>query len=62
MTGLIENNSIEKLDLSDNQLSDDDSLHIIRFMKKQGEKRETNLWMNGLRHSNLEKKSFSIKD
>ncbi len=34
MNGLIENNSIERLDLSDNSISDENSLNIIRFMKK----------------------------
>jgi uncharacterized alpha/beta hydrolase family protein len=62
MKGLIENNTLERLDLSDNQISDADSLNIIRFMKKQGEKRENRLWMNGLRHSNLEKKSYNVQN
>ncbi len=61
MKGLVENNTIELLDLSDNEISDVDSLNIIRFIKKQGEKRENSLWMNGLRHSNLETKSHNVK-
>ena len=61
MKGLIDNNTIEKLDLSDNQISDQDSLNIIRFIKKQGEKRENSLWINGLRNSILDKKSYQIQ-
>ena len=59
MQGLVENNSIERLDLSDNDLQDSvHSVSIVRFIKNQGEKRENTLWMTGLRHSNLEPKSL----
>lgn len=34
MKGLLQNNIIETLDLSDNDISDNDSIHIVQFMKK----------------------------
>eukprot|EP00347_Sterkiella_histriomuscorum_P006772 403351487 len=62
MKGLVLNNSIEKLDLSDNNLQDQDSIHIVKFMKEQGEKRESTLWKTGLRHGELETKSFNVQN
>ncbi|CDW87947.1 UNKNOWN [Stylonychia lemnae] len=58
MKGLLSNNSIEKLDLSDNQIGDQESIYIVRFMKQQGEKRENTLWMTGLRHSDYDSKPY----
>jgi hypothetical protein len=50
MKGLNENDSIQKLDLSDNSIKDTDGIHIVRYLKLQSEKRENALWMTGLRH------------
>ena len=44
MKGLINNESLEKIDLSDNQIKDSDGLFIIRYIKIQAEKRENALW------------------
>jgi hypothetical protein len=52
MKGLNENDSLEKLDLSDNSITDTEGVAIIRYIKQQAEKRENSLWMTGLRHSN----------
>ena len=51
LRGVNENDSIEKLDLSDNQIKDHDGIFIVRYIKLQAEKRESALWMTGLRHS-----------
>ena len=34
MKGIIENRSIEKLDLSDNQIRDVDGMYIVRYLKQ----------------------------
>lgn len=61
MNGLMDNGVIEKLDLSDNDISDHDSLNIVRYLKKQAEARDNALWMTGLRHSNKDtKKAMSL--
>lgn len=49
MEGLLENTTIEKLDLSDNDISDQNSLCIVRFIKAKAEERDNALWMTGLR-------------
>lgn len=42
--GLIDNESLEKLDLSDNQIKDQEGIVIVRYIKLQAEKRENALW------------------
>ena len=51
MKGLGENDSLQKLDLSDNYIGDNESTSILRYIKMQAEKRENIIWMTGLRHS-----------
>ena len=34
MAGIIENNTIEKLDFSDNEIKDGDATSIVRFIKR----------------------------
>ncbi len=57
MAGIIENNTIEKLDFSDNEIKDGDATSIVRFIKRQAEYRDSALWMTGLRHSNYDSKT-----
>lgn len=57
MKGLVTNSSLEKLDLSDNNISDSDSIYIVKFMKEQGEKRENTLWIAGLRQNDLDSRT-----
>ena len=52
--GLIENESLEKIDLSDNQIKDSDGLCLVRYIKLQAEKRENALWQTGLRHHDVD--------
>lgn len=56
MKGLNNNDSLEKLDLSDNDLHDAEGLFIVRYIKLQAEKRENALWRTGLRHSDCSSK------
>lgn len=51
MKGVYENDSLVRLDLSDNQIGDHEGLIIVRYLKLQSEKRENAIWMTGLRHS-----------
>ena len=51
MKGVNENESIETINLSDNDLNDQEGLFIVRYIKNQAEKRENALWRTGLRHS-----------
>jgi hypothetical protein len=57
MNGIMDNNTLERLDLSDNEINDNDALGIVRYIKRQAEYRDSALWMTGLRHSNYEAKS-----
>ena len=51
MHGILDNNTLERLDLSDNEIEDKDAQGIVRFIKRQAEYRDSALWMTGLRHS-----------
>lgn len=51
MKGVNENESLETVNLSDNDLNDQEGLFIVRYIKNQAEKRENALWRTGLRHS-----------
>lgn len=51
MKGVNENESIETINLSDNDLNDQEGLFLVRYIKNQAEKRENALWRTGLRHS-----------
>ena len=42
--GLLKNDTLEMLDLSDNQITDEQALPIILYIKKQAENRDTSLW------------------
>lgn len=57
MKGLSCNATLEKLDLSDNDILDQDGLAILRYVKKQAETRDNALWMTGLRHPHSKKKA-----
>jgi hypothetical protein len=35
MSGLMDNNRLEKLDFSDNDISDNDALGVVRYIKKK---------------------------
>ena len=54
----MENEILERLDLSDNEITDNDALGVVRYIKKQAESRDSALWMTGLRHSKFEEKSY----
>jgi hypothetical protein len=56
MAGLLQNEVIEKLDLSDNDLGDTEAMHIIQYMKNQAQIRDNALWMTDLRHTNKDKR------
>lgn len=57
MRGIMENERLEKLDFSDNELTDENVTGILRYIKKQAESRDSALWMSGLRHSKFEQLS-----
>jgi len=57
--GLIENESLEKIDLSDNQIKDSDGLFLVRYVKLQAERRENALWQTGLRHHDVDNHAAS---
>jgi hypothetical protein len=42
--GFVDNEIIEKIDLSDNEISDNDAMSLVRFIKKQAEVRDSALW------------------
>ena len=58
MKGLYHNNSIEKLDLSDNDLKDDAGIFILNMIKSQNEKKNNNIWCDGLRDKSKHKDSL----
>lgn len=59
MKGFNENESLETVNLSDNDLNDQEGLFIVRYIKNQAEKRENALWRTGLRHSDCSQKQLS---
>ena len=49
MNGLCLNDSIQKLDLSDNDLKDDAAIFVLSMIKSQNERKNNNIWCDGLR-------------
>ena len=49
LDGASHNNSLEKIDLSDNELDDDHGAYILIYLQKQVEKRDFELWWLSLR-------------
>lgn len=47
--GLLENQSLDVLDLSDNDLTNAHGIMILKFIKTQGERRDRDLWTLSLR-------------
>lgn len=52
--GLLENKSLEILDLSDNDLTNAHGIMILKFIKIQGERRDKDLWTLSLRQRRAE--------
>lgn len=47
--------SIESLDFSDNELTDEHGQFLLSLIKSQGERRDVELWLKSLRCSTAEK-------
>ena len=58
MNGLQNSDSIQKLGLSDNELSDENGLYVIKMIKFQAEKRDRTQWLEGLRQPKPEDNLF----
>jgi hypothetical protein len=58
--GLLENKSLEVLDLSDNDLNNAHGIMILKFIKIQGERRDKDLWTLSLRQRRVEEHLKSL--
>jgi hypothetical protein len=54
LDGIVKNTSLETLNLSDNDLRDENGIHFLKFMKMICEKRDDDLWKKSLRNSVIE--------
>jgi hypothetical protein len=48
------NQSLDKIDLSDNELKDKHGIFILKYIKIQAERRDNDLWELGLRQRRAE--------
>lgn len=52
---ILVNKLLEKIDFSDNDLTDEEGLAVLRYIKQKAEERDNALWMNDLRKNEIEK-------
>ena len=60
--GLVENQVLETLDLSDNELTNAHGIMLLKFIENQGTRRDKDLWQLSLRHRKAEKKLKEIEN
>ena len=61
MSGLMKNDCLRKLNLSDNDLKDDQGITVLNMIKYQAEKRDRSQWLEGLRKPSSTSKPASSR-